>query len=105
MSKGNLNDVEVSIDRSCGREKRGRDASTTSARWVFAAALPRNPPGPWHVRGCDRPILLRVSTFSHRYAATIGYVSSREVSCRFNCTDQKAAAASRKSISVRRQQG
>src|SRR5262249_24475838 len=34
MSKGNLNDVEVSIDRSCGREKRGRDASTTSARWV-----------------------------------------------------------------------
>jgi hypothetical protein len=34
MSKGNLNGVEVSIDRSCGREKSRRDASMTSARWV-----------------------------------------------------------------------
>jgi hypothetical protein len=62
----------------------------------LAAALPRNPSGPWHVRGCDRPVLLSVSTFSHRYAATIGYFSCREVSCRIYCTEQKAAAASRK---------
>ena len=34
MSKGNLNSVEASIDRSCGREKSRRDASATSARWV-----------------------------------------------------------------------
>jgi hypothetical protein len=34
MIKGNLNGVEVSIDRSCGREKGRRDASITSARWV-----------------------------------------------------------------------
>jgi hypothetical protein len=31
MGRGNLNGFEVSIERSCGPEKIGKDASTTSA--------------------------------------------------------------------------
>ena len=34
MSRGNPNGLEVSIERSFGPEKVGKDASTTSAQWV-----------------------------------------------------------------------
>ena len=34
MSRGNWNGFEVSIERSSGPEKIGKDASTTSAPWI-----------------------------------------------------------------------
>jgi hypothetical protein len=101
MSKGNLNDVDVSIDRSCGRERSGRDASPISARWVPQ----RRSHEILRDLGMSEDAIAQYFCRFRHLVTDMQQPSDTFLPGRFNCTEQKAAAASRKSISVRRQQG